>query len=175
MAYTFWHGGILIGESELAPDPNEARHLVGIFSPTAYGLELFPRLIGMFSAAYQLKTYLEDNGLDPEEMEKETVERVLDTTPAGQKIIDIGRALSDVEMRAPDGKRLEFTSIGFSDVMELRSLLHDMKLESAHNLDDLPADAPRYIVSATVRDGSSPLADDCPFPRLPEPRWPADN
>jgi hypothetical protein len=175
MAYTFWHSGILIGESDLAPEPDEARHLAGIFSPTAYGLELFPRLTGIFTAGHQLKTYLDDNGLSPEAMEKEAIERVLDTTPAGQKIIDIGRTLCDVEMRAPDGKRVEFTSIGFSDVMELRSILHDLKLDSEHDLDDLPPDAPRYIVSATVRDESSPPRDDESFPRPPEPRWPADN
>jgi len=175
MAYTFWHSGVLIGESDLAPDPHEVRHLAGIFSPTAYGLELFPRLTGIFTAGYELKRYLENNGLTAEEMEKEAIEHVLDTTPAGQKIIDIGRALVDVEMRAPDGKRMEVTSIGFSDLMELRSLMHDMDLESKHNLDDLPPDAPRYIVSATVRDTAAPLSDDDTYPRRPEPRWPADN
>lgn len=175
MTYTFWHGGILIGESDLAPDPDEARHLAGVFSPTAYGLEIFPRLTGIFTAGHQLKTYLENNGLSAEEMEKEAIEQVLDTTPAGQKILDIGRALSDVEMRAPDGKRMEFTSIGFSDLMELRSLMHDMDLDSKNDLDDLPPDAPRYIVSATIRDGASPIADENLFPPPPEPRWPADN
>ncbi len=173
MAYSFWHSGILIGEADLAPDPKEARHLAGVFNPTAYGLEIFPRLTGFFSAAHQLKMNLEDNGLCPEEMDRE-VEHVFDTTPAGRKIIDIGRALSDVEMRSPDGKRMEFSSIGFSDVTELRSLLHDMALDSAHDLEDLPPDAPRYIVSATLHDGSSPRGDDA-FPRLPEPRWPTDN
>jgi hypothetical protein len=49
-----------------------------------------------------------------------------------------------------------------------------MKLDSAHNLEDLPPDAPRYIVSATLYDGSSPRGDDA-LPRLPEPRWPTDN
>ena len=175
MTYTFWHGGILIGESDLAPDPNEARHLAGVFSPTAYGLEIFPRLTGIFTAGHQLKTYLEDKGLSADEMEKEAIGQVLDTTPAGRKIIDIGRALSDVEMRAPDGKRTEFTSIGFCDLTELRSLMHDMELDAKHTLDDLPPDAPRYIVSATIRDGSSLAADEDVFPRPPEPRWPADN
>lgn len=175
MTYTFWHCGILIGESDLEPDPDEAHHLAGLFSPTAYGLEIFPRLTGIFTAGHELKTYLDDNGLSAEEMEKEAIEQVLDATPAGRKIIDIGRALSDVEMRAADGKRMEFTSIGFSDLMELRSLLHDMDLDSKHTLDDLPADAPRYIVSATIRDGATPASEDDVFPRPPEPRWPADN
>jgi len=174
MAYTFWHSGILIGESELAPDPNEARHLAGVFSPTAYGLEIVPRLTGFFSAAHQLKMNLEDNGLSADEMDREALEHVFDTTPAGRKIIDIGRALSGVEMRAPDGKRMEFSSIGFSDLTELRSLLRDMEPDSAHDLDDLPPDAPRYIVSATLHDGSSPRDEDT-FPRPPEPRWPLDN
>ncbi len=174
MAYTFWHSGILIGESELAPDPDEVRHLAGTFRPTAYGLELFPRLTGILSAGHQLTTYLEGEGLSADDMEAEDVERVFETTPAGRKIIDIGRALSAVEMRAPSGERIEFTSIGFSDLAELRSLMRDMDLAEKHDLDDLPDGAPRYIVSATIRDDALPRDEEL-FPTPPEPQWPADN
>jgi hypothetical protein len=175
MAYTFWHCGILIGESELEEDPDETRHLAGVFTPSAYGLQIFPRLTGILTAGHQLKTYLEENGLSEDDMGRTEVERLFDTTPAGQKIVDIGRTLCDVEMRAPNGKRLEFTSIAFSDLLELRSLLHDLVPDSKHDLDNLPEDAPRYIVSATVRDEFAAVSEDDPLPRLPEPRWPADN
>jgi hypothetical protein len=175
MAHTFWHCGILIGESELEEDPNEGRHLAGVFSPSAYGLQIFPRLTGILTAGAQLKTYLETNGLSENEMDRTEVERLFDTTPAGQKIIDIGRTLCDVEMRAADGKRVEFSSIAFSDLLELRSLLHDLVPDGKHDLDDLPDEAPRYIVSATLRNESSASREDDGVPRLPEPRWPADN
>lgn len=175
MAYTFWHCGILIGESDLEEDPDAARHLAGVFSPTSYGLQIFPRLTGILTAGHQLKMYLEANGLSEDDMEKTDVERLFDTTPAGQKIIDIGRTLSDVEMRAPGGKRLEFSSIAFSDLLELRTLLHDLVPDSKHDLDNLPEEAPRYIVSATLRDESSESSDEDGLPRPLEPRWPADN
>jgi len=174
MAYTFWHCGILIGESDLEEDPNEPRHLAGVFTPSPYGLRIFPRLTGILTAGHQLKTYLEENGLSEDDMGKTEVERLFDTTPAGRKIIDIGRTLCDVEMRAPDGKRVEFSSIAFSDLLELRSLLHDLVPNSKHDVDNLPEDAPRYIVSATVRNEWSASSDNG-LPRLPEPRWPADN
>ena len=118
MTYTFWHSGILIGESDLEESSQHPRQRGGVFRPTAYGLEIFPRLTGILSAGYALKTHLDSNGLSPDDMEPEEIEELLDTTPAGEKIIDIGRMLSDVEMRAPDGRRLEFASIAFSDLAE---------------------------------------------------------
>jgi len=111
MTYTFWHSGILIGESDLEEKSDHPRQRGGVFRPTAYGLELFPRLSGILAAGHALKTHLEANGLSPDEMDRQQIDELLDATPAGQKIIDIGRTISDVEMRAPDGQWLEFESI----------------------------------------------------------------
>jgi hypothetical protein len=152
MAHTFWHSGILIGESDLEESSDYPGQRGGVFRPTAYGLEVFPRLTGILSAGHALKTHLEENGLSPDELEGDAIDELLDTTPAGRKIIDIGRMLSEVEMRAPDGRRLEFASIAFSDLSELQRLVREMQLGPAHDLTDLPPDAPRYIVSATLRD-----------------------
>ena len=152
MTYTFWHSGVLIGESDMEDATDHPGQRGGIFRPTAYGLEVFPRLSGILSAGHALKTHLEANGLSPEDMEGGEIEELLDTTPAGQKIIDIGRMLSEVEMRSPDGLRLEFESIAFSDLTEIERLFHEMELGPADDLTDLPSDAPRYIVSATWRD-----------------------
>jgi hypothetical protein len=151
MSYTFWHCGALIGKSDLEGSSANPRQRSGVFWPTAHGLQVFPRLTGMLTAAHALKAHMEANGLSADEMEKQEVEELLETTPAGRKVIDIGRMLSDVEMRAPDGKRLEFASIAFSDLMEVQRLARELRLEAADDLATPPADAPRYIVSATLR------------------------
>ena len=152
MAYTFWHSGILIGESDLEDASDLARHYGGVFRPTAYGLEVFPRLSGIVSAGYALKLHLDANGLSPEDLDRAEVDDLLDTTPAGQKILDTGRMLSEVEMRAPNGLRLEFASIAFIDMSELQRLAREMELGPAQDPTNAPRDAPRYVVSATLRD-----------------------
>jgi hypothetical protein len=85
------------------------------FPPHGLRARSFPRLSGILSAGHALKTHLDANGLDPDELERDEIDELLENTPAGQQIIDIGRMLSDVEVQAPDGRRLEFASIAFSD------------------------------------------------------------
>jgi hypothetical protein len=150
MTYTFWHCGILIGESKMKKDLARPRHLSGSFNPTSYGLELFPRLSGILTAGRQLKSYLDANGLSPEEMSREEIETIFETIPAGQKVIDIGRTLSEVEMRDPDGKRLEFVSIGFSDLLEFKALAHELDDGGKREPSPLPRGVSRYVVSATL-------------------------
>ena len=152
MTYTFWHSGILIGDSDLEEKSDHPRQRGGVFRPTAYGLELFPRLSGILAAGHALKTHLEANGLSPDEMNRQQIDELLDETPAGQQIIDIGRTISEVEMRAPDGQRLEFESIAFSDLTELERLVRELKIGAVDDLPDLTDTAPRYIVSATLRN-----------------------
>jgi hypothetical protein len=151
MSYTFYHCGIVIGKSDLegaSPDP---RQRGGVFWPTTYGLQLFPRLAGMLSATHALRTHLEANGLCPDEADQRVIDELLETTPAGRRIIDIGRMVIDVEMRAPDDRRVEFASIAFSEPMEIKRLAQDMRIEAASDLPDLPSDAPRHIVSVMLR------------------------
>ena len=153
-SYTFWHSGILIGESDLEERSGHPGHRSGVFRPTAYGPEIFPRLTGILSAGHALKTHLDANGLSADDMDPREVEELLDTTPAGQKIIDVGRMLSDVEVRAPDGSLAEFASIGFIDTWEFERLGHELRggepLAEPH---DPPPDASRYVASATFRRG----------------------
>jgi len=175
VAYTFWHSGILIGESDLEGASDHPRQRGGVFRPTAYGLEVFPRLSGILSAGYALKTHLDANGLSAEELERGEIDELLDTTPAGQRIIDIGRMLSEVEMRAPDGLRLEFASIAFSDVSEIERLVREMGLGAAGALPDLPPDAPRYVVSATLCDDGSASGRQAQAGHLRRRRWSEDN
>ena len=154
MTYTFWYSGILIGDSDLRESSCNPRQHGGSFRPTPYGLELFPRLTGILTAGHALKLYLDANGLCPEDMDPREIEELVDSTPAGRKILDIGRTLSDVEMRAPDGTKLEFESIGFTDLLELQTFARELNVDSADELDELPPDKPRYIVSATLRDSA---------------------
>jgi hypothetical protein len=175
MAYTFWHSGVLIGESDLEEASDNPQQHGGVFRPTAYGLEIFPRLTGILSAGYALKMHLEANGLSPEEMNQGEIDELLDTTPAGEKIIDIGRMLSEVEMRAPDGRRLEFKSIAFSDPSELQRLVREMQLGGADDLTDLPPEAPRYIVSATLTDDASASGREAQASRGRRRHWSEDN
>lgn len=156
MTFTFWQSGILIGESDLEERSDMPRHRGGIFRPTPYGVQIFPRLTGILSAGYALKTHLDANGLSPDDMSADQVEELLETTEAGQKVIDIGRTLSEVEVRAPDGAILEFASIAFIDTLELQELLSEMNIEGAPDLHDLPPEAPRYVVTGTIREDDSP-------------------
>ena len=165
MAHTFWHRGILIGESELDKTCPNPRQRAGIFHPTAYGRQLFPRLTGILSAGKALKEHLAEHGLEPETLERGEIEDLFDTTPAGQKIMDITRVVSEVEVRPPDGPALHIASLAFSDLEELRALIRAMELDT-NDLSDVPPDAPRYIVSLTVRDGPEDDADTLSKPQI---------
>ena len=156
MTFTFWHSGILIGESDLEASGNHPGQQGGIFHPTVYGLEVFPRLSGMLSAAAALKSDVEERGFSPETIAPREIAQLLDATAAGRKVIDIGRMLSDVEIRDGDGRHLEFASIAFSDLLEIQRLARELAIGDLDDLTDLPSDAPRYIVSATLRRSPPP-------------------
>ena len=154
MTYTFWHAGILIGESDLEQASGNPGQRGGVFRPTAYGLQVFPRLTGILSAGYALKLDLQSKGMSEEELERGDFQEEFEASPAGAKILDIGRMLSEVEMRTSDGQRVEFSSIAFSDPSEIERLFREMGLGSTDHLTNLLPEAPRYIVSATLRAGT---------------------
>ena len=141
MTHTFWHSGILIGQADLEPHPGEPRCLGGVFLPTSDGEAIAPRLVGMLSAAEALKDYCERRGLDPDRSDAEMA-KVFERTPIGRKMVAIGRAIREVEVRGPTGERVDFATMSFADRPELRKLT------------GLPCeDAPRYLVSLTVKSG----------------------
>jgi hypothetical protein len=173
MTYTFWHSGVLIGESELDElSPNPAQR-GGAFHPTPYGLEIFPRISGILSMGHALKAHLEANGLDEEEMDKDQVIDLLENTPVGQRIIDLGKTLSEVEVHAADGTRLSFSSIAFSDLLELQRLARELDTGSAEDLGKIEHDGPRYIVSATF--GEELATDGEQYTPARERHWSEDN
>jgi hypothetical protein len=158
MTYTFWHSGLLIGESDLEQASGNPGQRGGVFRPTAYGLQIFPRLTGILSAGYALKLDLESQGVSEEALERGDFQEQFEASPAGAKILDIGRMLSEIEIRTSEGRRVEFTSIAFSDPSEIERLFREMGLGSSDHLKDLPPEAPRYIVSATLRRGAPGFA-----------------
>jgi len=155
MPYTFYHAGVLIGESKLE-DVRSKRQRAGVFRPTPYGLDIFPRLTGILSAGHALETHLRENGLSLDDMERAEIDQLFDTNPAGQKIIDIGRMLSEVEIQAPNGDRKAFKQIAFIDQLEWKrvgKLLRDPAADV--EIEEWPAGVPRYVVSVTLRHTSS--------------------
>jgi hypothetical protein len=157
MPYTFYHCGIVIGHSDLeAPSAHPGLH-GGVFWPTTYGLQLFPRLAGMLSATHALRTHIETNDLSPDEVDERVIDELLETTPAGQKILGLGRTVVDVEMRAPDNRRVEFASVTFSEPAEIKRLARELGIDDASDLPDLPPDAPQHIVSVMLRAPLRPV------------------
>jgi hypothetical protein len=151
MTYTFWYSGILIGETDFEDALDDPRRLSGTFRPTAYGEEIFPRLTGVLSAGHALKSLLDAKGLDPDEMDGDEIDELFETSEAAQKIVDIGRAISEVETRAPDGRRVEFKSIAFIDTLEIPRMLRELTGE-AHDATEGLVDGPRYVVCGTRVD-----------------------
>jgi len=151
MSYTFYHCGVLIGQSDLEAEPPVPGQHGGVFWPTTYGLQLFPRLTGLLSATHALRTQLEANGLCPERVDHRVIDELLETTPEGRKILSLGRIASDIELRAPDNRRIEVLSIAFSEPTEIKRLVHELGIDDASDLPDPRTDAPQHVVSVMLR------------------------
>lgn len=168
MPYTFWHAGVLIGETDFEGDRRDPpqrggrRHLVGVFRPTGYGRRLLPRLCGILTAMSDLKDEVDRRGLDADDLPADTLEELFVSTSAGAHVIDIGRVLSEVELRSPIGSSLEVASMGFMDLAELKSLSRKLALEDGIEpgiveSDIVEPDAscpkiPEFLVSVTLSD-----------------------
>jgi hypothetical protein len=170
MRYTFWHRRQLIGETDFdqekgdgTPDHGEPSHLAGTFHPTDYGRRLLPRLCGIMTAGFELKEEMVRRGLPTEDLPPEIIEELFQTTAAGAHIIDIGRVLSEVELRDPGGVTLKVASMGFSEMAELLSLSRRFGANEAADLDEVPSAAacevPEFLVSVTLQD-LSPLCGE---------------
>jgi hypothetical protein len=158
MAYTLWHCGVKIGETDFEDERTRARRhgdsgrqRAGVFRPTPYGLELFPRMSGMLTASSELREIMRERGL-PDDPDTEAAWELFETTEPGKKIIDIGRVLCDVTVRDRRGVTLPFASISFMDLTELEVLTRKMNCRSDDfEVAALDPRAPRYVVSATFR------------------------
>jgi hypothetical protein len=85
-------------------------------------------------------------------MPPEELEDLFENTAAGAHIVDIGRVLSDVELRAPNGRTLPFASMGFLDLSELASLSRRVGCNETMDFHPLPPHAPEFLVSVTLRE-----------------------
>ena len=169
MAHTLWHRGILIGETNFECDGSghardSARsHLAGVFRPTAHGRRLLPRLCGILSASADLKDELLRRGLDPDDPPPDRIHEVLENTSAGARILDVGRVLSEVELRGPTGAPMRVASMAFMDLAELSSLTTRLDCSAILDHEAVPPRVAEFIVSVTLREPMAPWARTTPL------------
>ena len=146
MKYTFWHCGALMGDAQLRKNPANPRQVFGPFRPTEYGRTLLPQLTGILAAGAALKEEMEARGMSEDSLASaEEVGQFLDQSPAGQRVMDVGRIISDMELRDHTGAQVPFQSIGFLDLASLAQLA----IHPAPNVRP-PAPAFQVMVSATL-------------------------
>ena len=152
MTYTFLHRGVVMGESDLSAKSKRARQRAGTFQPSAYGRTLLPRVTCILSAGLALKAQFEfaKRAARKKELSPDELDTLLTESEAGRAMLDVGRVLSEVELRGPDDRRLEFASIAFSNVDELRRVGQAIGTTVHEKLKDLPPGAPEFIVSVTL-------------------------
>lgn len=159
MPYTLWHCGTLMGETDFedargseTPRGRPRFHMAGAFRPTEYGRRLLPRVCGILTAGADLKEELGRRGLDPDSAPPEVVEQLFETTAAGAHIIDIGRVLSEIELRAPGGQTLAVASMGFMELAELAFLSQRLAGDDDVAIRPLQPGTPEFLVSVTLHD-----------------------
>lgn len=140
----------MVGETEFehpGPDPGQR---LGVFQPTEHGFEVLPRLTGLLSAALGLKQAMERRGISHEDADADAVIDLLENTAEGQKVVEHAKALDALELRDPDGHRVDFTSIAVSDLHELRQLSAELQLSENTAIASGECDeGPQYVISAT--------------------------
>ncbi len=153
MPYTLWMHGELLGETGLDQPGPFAGQRLGTLRPTPLGMEKLPTLCGYLSAASALKDALVRRGLVTPDQQAAGMQRAIDTTPEGARVLKIVKALSQLELRDGDGTRVQFKSIAVSDVREMIALGAPLDPAVASH-----PDAPRFLISTTVSDASPAVA-----------------
>lgn len=142
MPYTLLLHGAVIGETDFEHKGQGPRQQAGIFRPSPSGLAALPQITGMFAASLAFMRVVERK----RPSDQDTAMSLLESTPEGRELIEHAKVIEQLELRDPDGKRLEIESIAVSDLRELASLAAS-KLGKA-TLGDVPA---KYLISVTVR------------------------
>jgi hypothetical protein len=150
MTYTFLHRGVAMGESDLSHKTRRRGQRAGAFHPTVYGRTLLPRVVCILQVGLAFKSQLQSLKRTASDATPDEMNRLLYESEAGRAMIDAGRVLSEVELRGPDGRRMDFTSIAFSDIEEIRTVGKAIGARSVEKLNDLPPEAPEFIVSVTL-------------------------
>lgn len=150
--FTLFHCGQVVGTTDFAHAGPAPHQRLGQFQPTEYGLTVLPRITGLLEAAFGLKRALERDGIDPEG-DPDVITEALERLPEGQRVIDVGRAISELELRNEHGHVITFASLAISDVKEMLALArgpdeaNEGPDESREETDDL-GDW-QYLISAT--------------------------
>ena len=153
MKYSLWHCGVLMGNAHMRKSAERPRQVYGPFRPTAYGRTLLPQLTGVLSAGAALKQELSAKGMSEDSLaDASAVEDFLETSPAGQRMLDVGRIIADIELRDPAGVAAPFETIGFLDLAGLRSWSGH---PSAPVPGGLASGDSHVLVSATLANRSS--------------------
>ena len=119
--FTLYHCGRLVGTTDFAHAGPAPHQRLGQFQPTEYGLTVLPRITGLLEAAFGLKRALERDGIDPDG-DPDVISDALERLPEGQRVIDVGRAISELELRNEHGHVVTFASLAISDVKEMMAL-----------------------------------------------------
>ena len=149
MPYTLSLNGVVIGETDFEHKGRGPRQQAGIFRPTASGLEVLPRVTGMFAASLAFTRVVEQRKAEIETAE--SVMFLMENTPEGRTLIEHAKVIDQLELRDPAGTLLPVESIAVSNLQELAALAAS-KLGKAPSRDE----PPRYLISATIRSGGNP-------------------
>jgi hypothetical protein len=142
MPYTLLLHGVVIGETDFEHKGRGPRQQAGEFRPSPSGLEVLPQVTGMFAASLAFMRVVERNTPS----DREGALGLLETTPEGRRLIEHARVIEQLELRDPDGNRLDIESIAVSNLCELAALAASKLGKS--NLGDVP---PKFLISVTVR------------------------
>jgi hypothetical protein len=152
--FTLYHLGHEVGSTDFChagPAPNQR---LGAFLPTPYGVALMPRVAGFLEATLRLKQAMERMGIDPES-DPGAVASALETLPEGRRVLDVGRATLELELRNEHGIAVPFSMLMISDVREMATLAQrgTGKVSLPDDLGDWS-----YIISATFTPARVPDA-----------------
>ena len=148
MPYTLLLHGVVVGETDFEHKGQGPRQQAGIFRPSPSGMAVLPQITGMFAASLAFMRVVERN----KPSDQDTALALLEKTPEGRALIDHAKVIEQLELRDPDGNRLDIESIAVSNLQELAALAAS-KL-GRNMLGDVP---PKFLISVTVRAiGSAP-------------------
>lgn len=149
--FTLYHLGQVVGTSDFDHPGAAPNQRVGAFEPTPYGLTILPRITGLLEAGLGLKRAMERAGIDPDG-DVDAIRAAFEELPEGRRVVDVGRAISELELRNEQGAVVTFTSLAISDVREM------IALARGDEPTDLPEDLGewRFLISATFTPARVP-------------------
>lgn len=152
MTFTVWMHDRLIGETDFELAPIGERR-AGVFRPTQYGLSVLPGITCMFPALLELHAVCRRHGINPDDDALTPDHPDLDfvsATPAGQRVIEAARYISQVELRDRTGRILPWEALMISDADEIANAVAHIEPDEVEAV-ERPASPMRYFISATIK------------------------